>query len=194
MGVKSVALLGRRSGRRPSSVEGRTVEQHGARSAVPSPRLRLAPQYPPQARRRQPSPAVEAEAPRATALETAPPAVAQPAAPSPRLSRAHGPRTGGAWTLQRNRAAPALLTAESSLALAARAEVRHGRCDGALEPLREGDDRFPGAQLVADKEPRLSTKAASAIYGIMEDVDGLENESLPGVLASVSIPLSTDSA
>jgi hypothetical protein len=167
MGFKSVALLGVAALGTAAIVGGTTWRAvpvgRAVAVAATTPRAAVPSASPP-------SPAVEAGAPRAIALETAPPAAARPAAPSPRPSRAHGPRTGGALDIAKERAAPALLTAESSLVLAARAEVRAGRCDGALERLREGDDRFAGGALEQERQAlRVSALACAGRAGEASD-------------------------
>lgn len=100
----------------------------------------------------------ETTAPNAFARDVAlPPApTAAPLSNSPSLpmsARRSLPRDPGAATL---------LAGESSLVIAARAEVRAGRCGKALERLREASDRFRGGALEHERQAlRISALGCS---------------------------------
>jgi hypothetical protein len=98
-----------------------------------------------------PSLGVETTVPSALALEPAvPPAPRAGATAAPPSHPPSPPATARRW-LPRDPGAPALLAAESSLVIAARAEVRAGRCGEALEGLQEGSDRFRGGALEQER-------------------------------------------
>ncbi len=99
-----------------------------------------------------PSLGVETTVSSALALEPAVPPAPSAGATAAPPSIPPSPRTSARRWLPRDPGAPALLAAESSVVIAARAEVRAGRCGEALERLREGSYRFRGGALEQERQ------------------------------------------
>ncbi|HXX67381.1 MAG TPA: hypothetical protein VEK07_09380 [Polyangiaceae bacterium] len=150
MGIKAAAMLGLTvlgaAVAVVAATPGRAHRVEGA-SSVPEAVSRAAAALP-----LAPSIGLEPTGSRAPALEPAAPPAAHAglavATPSHPLSP---PASARRW-LPRDPGARALLVAESSLVIAARAELRAGRCGDALERLREGSERFRGGALEQERE------------------------------------------
>jgi hypothetical protein len=176
MGIKAVAMLGM------TMVLGAAVALVGA-TAGRAHRVEPAARVPAAVSRASAAPTLpvlpglETAVPGALALEPVVPLAPRARATAAPLSHPPSPPPSERRWLPRESGAPALLAAESSLVVAARAEVRAGRCGEALDRLREGSDRFRGGALEQERQAlrvsalgcaRSADEAAAAAAAFVE--------------------------